>query len=52
VQNCGTSNPTCVSTCQTDYPTGMTEAENLQTCLCNTACETPCAGDSYCALGL
>jgi hypothetical protein len=52
VQNCGTSNPTCVSTCQTDYPTGMTEAENLQTCLCTTACETPCTGNSYCALGL
>jgi hypothetical protein len=44
-QGCGTGNTTCLSSCQSSYPTGYSEYANLQNCVCFTACPTQCAGE-------
>jgi hypothetical protein len=45
-------NTTCNQNCQVEYASGMTEAENLQTCICTQQCTTSCSADAYCALSL
>jgi hypothetical protein len=40
-------NPTCLSNCQTQYPTGYSEYQNYKTCICSVACPSQCA--SQCA---
>jgi hypothetical protein len=43
---------TCQSTCLADYPTGSTEAQNLQSCICSSACSSSCSTDAYCTTTL
>jgi hypothetical protein len=45
---CSAGNTSCYSTCESEYPTGMTEAENLRTCICSTACSSSCSTQTYC----
>ncbi len=50
--NCATGDTTCQSNCQIQYSTGMTEAENLQTCICTQQCSSSCSTDSFCTQSL
>jgi hypothetical protein len=43
-----TGDTSCESICEEDYSTGMTEAENLRTCICSTACASSCGTSAYC----
>jgi hypothetical protein len=36
-------NPTCLSNCQSQYPTGYTTYVNYKTCICQVACSSQCA---------
>ncbi len=35
--------PTCLSNCQSQYPTGYSEYANYKTCICQVACVSQCA---------
>ena len=48
MSGCASGDPTCQETCEEDYSTGATEAQNLQTCVCQTACESSCGTTTYC----
>ena len=48
MSGCSPGDTACQSTCQLDYATGATEARNLQSCICNTACPSSCATATYC----
>jgi hypothetical protein len=50
--DCTAGDTVCLETCAEDYPTGATEDENLQTCICDTACESSCSADPYCTTQL
>jgi hypothetical protein len=47
-QSCSSTDTTCKSSCINAYPTGASEAQSLQSCLCNTACSSVCSGDATC----
>jgi hypothetical protein len=48
MSGCSTGDTSCESLCEEDYSTGMTEAENLRSCICSTACASSCGTSAYC----
>jgi hypothetical protein len=44
---CASGDTTCMSNCQSEYPTGYTDYQSYRDCICITACPTQCA--SACA---
>ncbi|MGO8993643.1 MAG: hypothetical protein ACLQVI_09965 [Polyangiaceae bacterium] len=48
MSDCTPGNTSCEDTCIDDYSTGATEAQNLQTCICQTACASSCSTNTYC----
>jgi hypothetical protein len=46
--NCVAGDTSCQETCELDYPNGQSEAENLQTCICTSACASSCSTTTYC----
>jgi hypothetical protein len=49
---CATGDSTCEENCEVEYESGMTEAENLQTCICSQQCTSQCSTDSFCTKAL
>jgi hypothetical protein len=43
---------TCQSSCASSYPTGQSEAEQLQSCICSQQCSSSCATDAFCTTAL
>lgn len=37
--------PTCISNCQSQYPTGYSEYANYKSCICEIACTSQCASE-------
>jgi hypothetical protein len=48
MSGCSTGDTGCESTCQEDYSTGATEAEDLRSCVCSTVCSSSCSTTTYC----
>ncbi len=46
--NCTAGDSACEQTCALDYSTGQSEAENLRSCICNSACSSSCSTTVYC----
>jgi hypothetical protein len=48
MNGCTAGDTLCQTNCQSSYPTGATEARNLRTCICTTACPSSCGTAAYC----
>jgi hypothetical protein len=42
-QGCAAGNTTCLSTCESEYPTGYSDFLSYKDCVCFTACPSQCA---------
>jgi hypothetical protein len=49
---CAAGDSTCQENCEIEYQSGMTEAENLQTCVCTQQCSSQCSTESFCTQSL
>jgi hypothetical protein len=47
MSGCTAGDTSCESVCEEDYSTGMTEAEDLRSCICSTACASSCSTQTY-----
>jgi hypothetical protein len=52
MSGCTAGDSSCTSVCIEDYSTGASEAQSLQTCICQTACSSSCSGTTTCTQSL